>query len=47
MSNKLLMEMRGHTALITINTPPANTWDEESLPSLGNLVKQLYPQQEV
>jgi enoyl-CoA hydratase/carnithine racemase len=41
MSNKLLMEMRGHTALITINTPPANTWDEESLPSLGNLVKQL------
>tara|TARA_B110000971_G_scaffold64911_1_gene66437 strand:+ start:6530 stop:7306 length:777 start_codon:yes stop_codon:yes gene_type:complete len=41
MSDKLLMEMRGHTALITINTPPANTWDEESLPRLGDLVKQL------
>ena len=41
MSDKLLMEMRGHTALITINTPPANTWDEESLPRLGDLVEQL------
>ncbi|HIG41667.1 MAG: enoyl-CoA hydratase [bacterium] len=40
-SEKLLFEMKGHTAVITINTPPANTWDEESLPRLGELVEQL------
>ena len=41
MADKLLLEMRQHTALITINSPPANTWDEESLPALGDLVEQL------
>ncbi len=33
MTDKLLHEMRGNTALITINNPAANTWDEESLQS--------------
>ena len=41
MSGKLILEMRGHTALITINNPAANTWDEESLPELVQLVTQL------
>ncbi|TVP53961.1 MAG: enoyl-CoA hydratase [Halomonadaceae bacterium] len=39
--DKLILEQRGHTALITINNPAANTWDEESLPALTDLVRQL------
>ncbi|MBV1877274.1 MAG: enoyl-CoA hydratase [Pseudomonadales bacterium] len=41
MSDKLLFEMRGHTALITINNPAANTWDEDSLSALESLVNKL------
>lgn len=40
-SEKLLLEFHDHTALITINNPPANTWDEESLPALKSVVEQL------
>ncbi|MDP7577075.1 MAG: enoyl-CoA hydratase, partial [Pseudomonadales bacterium] len=31
MADKLLVEMKDHTAVITINNPAANTWDEDSL----------------
>ena len=31
LTHKLTVEKHGHTALITINHPPANTWDRESL----------------
>jgi enoyl-CoA hydratase/carnithine racemase len=31
----------GHTCLITINNPPANTWTPESLRALKNLTEQL------
>ncbi len=41
MTDKLLFEMRDHTALITINNPAANTWDEESLDGLAELVTRL------
>lgn len=41
MTNKLLMEMRGHTALITINNPAANTWDAENLTALKEMVEAL------
>lgn len=34
-------ERRGHTALITIDNPPANTWTPESLEALENLVGEL------
>ncbi|MEM7077176.1 MAG: enoyl-CoA hydratase [Pseudomonadota bacterium] len=37
---KLLLAVHDHTALITINNPPANTWDEESLDGLTDLVAQ-------
>jgi enoyl-CoA hydratase/carnithine racemase len=37
-TNKLLLDVRGHTALLTINNPPANTWDQESLSGLKALV---------
>ncbi len=35
---KLFVEKRGHALLVTISTPPANTWDEESLAGLQALV---------
>jgi len=35
---KLKVDRRGHTALITIDNPAANTWDEESLSGLEAIV---------
>jgi enoyl-CoA hydratase/carnithine racemase len=40
-SEKLKVELRGHTALVTIDNPGANTWDTESLPALKGLVEKL------
>ena len=40
-SEKLKVELRGHTALVTIDNPGANTWDTQSLPALKDLVEQL------
>lgn len=40
-SKKLKVELRGHTALVTIDNPGANTWDTESLPALKDLVEKL------
>lgn len=39
-TEKLLVEQRSHSLLITINNPPANTWDEESLGGLKQIVSQ-------
>ena len=39
-SDKLRVERRSHTMVITINNPPANTWDEENLNALRTLVDQ-------
>ncbi|MCP5427640.1 MAG: enoyl-CoA hydratase [Chromatiaceae bacterium] len=41
MSGKLLVEYIDHIALLTINNPPANTWDRESLTALIELVAAL------
>lgn len=41
MSELLQLERRGHTAVITFNNPPANTWTPESLHYLQQLVEQL------
>ncbi len=41
MTDTLLLEKQGHTAIITMNNPPANTWTEESLKGLISLVKEL------
>ena len=41
MSDLLKFEKRGHTAIITMNNPPANTWTPESLKHLENLVAEL------
>jgi len=40
-TEKLLLEIQGNTAVITINNPPANTWDDESLPALKQLIEDL------
>jgi enoyl-CoA hydratase/carnithine racemase len=34
-------EVRGHTAIITIDNPPANTWTPESLTALEKLIAEL------
>jgi len=41
MPGKLQVEYIDHVALITINNPPANTWDQESLIALTRLVEEL------
>ncbi|MEP6502006.1 MAG: enoyl-CoA hydratase [Betaproteobacteria bacterium] len=37
----LALEIRGHTALITLDNPPAHTWTEASLGALARLVHAL------
>lgn len=46
-SEKLKVELRGHTALVTIDNPAANTWDTESLPALKALVQALNADRDV
>lgn len=41
LTHKLTVEKHGHTALITINHPPTNTWDRESLIGLKLLIEHL------
>jgi len=40
-SEKLKVEIVGHTAKVTVDNPGANTWDTESLPALKDLVEKL------
>lgn len=40
-SEKLKLATQGHTAVITVDNPPANTWDTQSLPALRDLVGEL------
>jgi enoyl-CoA hydratase/carnithine racemase len=40
-SEKILVEIKGHIARVTINNPPANTWDRESLSALAVIVNRL------
>ncbi len=46
-TEKLLVEIIDHTALITINNPPANTWDPESLSGLRAVVEALNANRDV
>jgi enoyl-CoA hydratase/carnithine racemase len=41
LTHKLTVEKHGHTALLTLNHPPANTWDRESLIGLKQLIEHL------
>lgn len=38
---QLKLEKRGHTALITMADPPANTWARDTLTQLRDAVKSL------
>ncbi|HSG53063.1 MAG TPA: enoyl-CoA hydratase-related protein, partial [Rheinheimera sp.] len=38
---QLKLEKRGHTALITMSNPPANTWTADTLTQLRDAVKSL------
>ncbi len=40
-SEKLQIDISEHTALLTIDNPPANTWDRESLVALKSLINSL------
>ena len=46
-SEKLKVEISGHTACITIDNPAANTWDTESLPALKSLIEKLNSTKEI
>lgn len=41
LTHKLTVEKHGHTALLTINHPPVNTWDRDSLIGLKQLIQHL------
>ncbi|WP_282338046.1 enoyl-CoA hydratase [Pseudomonas sp. PS02288] len=41
LTHKLTVEKHGNTALLTINNPPANTWERESLIGLRQLIEHL------
>ena len=43
----LRLERRGHTALVTLDNPPAHTWTESSLAALKRLVATLDADREV
>lgn len=40
-TEKLKVDIQGHIAVVTIDNPAANTWDEESLPGLKVLIDNL------
>lgn len=46
-TDKLNVTLDGHVALVTINNPPANTWDAENLSAMKNLVADLNANDEV
>ena len=41
MTDKLRFEMKGSTALLTIDNPSTNTWDEDNLAALEELIGHL------
>jgi len=43
----LSLEKRGHTAIVTLNNPPAHTWTDHSLSALTRLVKDLEADRDV
>ncbi len=40
-TDKLVVQKVGHTALVTIDNPPANTWDSDTLHGLRELIAHL------
>lgn len=46
-TDKLLVEQHDNTLLLTINTPPANTWDAENLSALARVIEQAESQSDI
>ena len=46
-SEKIQVKLYGHIAILTINNPPANTWDRESLSALTTVVNRLNARPEI
>ena len=46
-TEKIQVDLRGHFAVITINNPPANTWDRESLSGLKCVISALNERPEI
>ncbi|MFL0808165.1 MAG: enoyl-CoA hydratase [Oceanobacter sp.] len=46
-TDKLILEIDGHTAVITFNNAPANTWTEDSLKGLVSMVEDLNANRDV
>ncbi len=46
-TEKLKVDVRSHTAVITIDNPAANVWDAESLPGLKTLIGNLNNDREI
>lgn len=46
-SEKILVTVSDHVATVSINNPPANTWDMDSLPALKAVVEALNQDREV
>jgi len=46
-SEKIQVKLDGHIAILTINNPPANTWDRESLSALTVVVNRLNARAEI
>jgi len=40
-SDKIQIQLKGHIAQLTLNNPPANTWDQENLSALRDIVGRL------
>ncbi|OUR71232.1 enoyl-CoA hydratase, partial [Marinomonas sp. 42_23_T18] len=40
-TDSVLVEKRGHVAVLTMNNPPANTWTADSLKALKCIVEEL------
>jgi|TARA_R110000868_G_scaffold8038_9_gene41671 enoyl-CoA hydratase/carnithine racemase len=47
MINKLVLDKQGHTAVITMNNLPANTWTAESLQGLTAIIQELNADREI
>ncbi|UUZ70300.1 hypothetical protein LP416_15215 [Polaromonas sp. P2-4] len=43
----LQLELRGHTAVLTLANPPANTWTAQSLAALTQLVSDLNARRDI
>lgn len=47
MTAQLKLEKQGHTAVVTMSNPPANTWTKDTLTALKNLVIELNADKEI